>query len=370
MNTKPKLLIVDDKPENLKALEVVLADLDVELIKATNGNDALKETLYHDFTLALLDIQMPDMDGFELATILREEEKTSRLPFIFISAIYTDSLNIFKGYEKGAFSFITKPFQPEILINKVRLFIEKLQQESELSKLNKDLERKNEELKAINKELESFSYTVSHDLRAPLRTMKLYSGMLETDYADKLGEGGTKLLGKIQKNATKMGQLIDDLLSLAQLQKEQVNKSDVNMQELVESIAKEIEDTAPHHADITINNLEPAVGDKALLRQVWINLISNAIKYSRNNETPQIEIGSMPGRLTTYYIKDNGVGFDMEYAANLFGVFQRLHSSSEFEGTGVGLAIVKRIIAKHGGNIWVESEVDKGAAFYFNLPKN
>src|ERR1700741_3739465 len=128
MNTKPKILVVDDRVENLVAIEVVLRDLDVELIKATSGNQALKETLYHDFALALLDIQMPDMDGYELASILRDEITTAQLPFIFISAVYTDNMNIFKGYEKGAFSFITKPFQPEILINKVKFFIEKHQQ--------------------------------------------------------------------------------------------------------------------------------------------------------------------------------------------------------------------------------------------------
>jgi len=156
MNAKPKILIVDDKPENLVALEVVLRDMEIELIKATSGNQALKETLHHDFALALLDIQMPEMDGYELAGILREEEKTAHLPFIFISAVYTDNLNVFKGYEKGAFSFITKPFQPEILINKVKFFIEKHQQEVSLYKLNKDLEQKNQDLINLYKELEAF----------------------------------------------------------------------------------------------------------------------------------------------------------------------------------------------------------------------
>src|ERR1017187_3912683 len=143
MNRKPKILIVDDKPENLFALRKVLKDLDIELIEATSGNDALKATLVHDFALALLDIQMPEMDGYELAGILREEEKTAHLPFIFISAVYTDNLNVFKGYEKGAFSFITKPFQPEILINKVKFFMKIHQQELALSRLNEDLKNTN-----------------------------------------------------------------------------------------------------------------------------------------------------------------------------------------------------------------------------------
>jgi signal transduction histidine kinase len=368
MNTRPKLLIVDDKPQNLKALEVVLANLDVDIVKATNGNDALKATLHHDFTLALLDIQMPDMDGFELATILREEEKTSRLPFIFISAIYTDTVNVFKGYEKGAFSFITKPFQPAILINKVQFFIEKHQQEVELLKLNKDLAKKNDELEVMNKELESFSYTVSHDLRAPVRAMKLYSGMLETNYNEVLGDDGNKLLGKIQKNASKMGQLINDLLSLSQIEKEKMFKSKVDMKELIESVMRDMDEISHHNAQIIIGDLECINGDSSLLRQIWVNLLSNAIKYSRNRQNPVIEIGCRQENGVTYYVKDNGVGFDMNYASKLFGVFQRLHNSEDFEGTGIGLAIVKRIVEKHGGDVAIESELDKGTTFYFNIP--
>jgi len=367
-NNRPKLLIVDDKPENLRALEVVLADLDVDIVKATSGNDALKATIHHDFTLALLDIQMPDMDGFELAAILREEEKTSKLPFIFISAIYTDNVNIFKGYEKGAFSFITKPFQPAILLNKVKFFIEKYQQEIELLRLNNDLERKNEELHAINRELESFSYTVSHDLRAPVRAMKLYSGMLENRFAPELGNEGIGLVNKIQKNATKMGQLINDLLSLSQIEREQMFTCQVNMRELVEGVAKEMQETIRHKAQIKICELENVYGDAALLRQIWVNLLSNAVKYSQHREMPEIEIGCTSDNGVTFYIRDNGVGFDMNYASKLFGVFQRLHTSSEFEGTGIGLAIVKRIVEKHGGEVAIESELDKGTTFYFSIP--
>ncbi len=368
MNAKPKILIVDDKPENLKALEVVLKDLNVDLIRATNGNDALKATLHHDFSLALLDIQMPEMDGFELASILREEEKTSRLPFIFISAIYTDNLNIFKGYEKGAFSFITKPFQPAILVNKVKFFIEKHLQELQLIELNEVLKNKNSQLVAMNNELESFSYSVSHDLRAPLRIMNAYSSMLETNYTEVLDDNGKKLIGNIQRNASKMTQLIDDLLSFSQLEKEQVNKSQINMKTLVENVTKEVEENTHHKANVNIQSLPEAYGDPSLVKQVWINLLSNAVKYSRKRENPVVTIGSMQEQdEIVYFIKDNGVGFNMEYASKLFGVFQRLHSSSDFEGTGIGLAIVQRVVTKHDGRVWFESEPDKGTTFYFTL---
>jgi two-component system sensor histidine kinase/response regulator len=367
---KPKLLIVDDKPENLLTLEVVLKELDVEIIRAMSGNEALKATLHHDFVLALLDIQMPEMDGYELASILREEEKTSRLPFIFISAVYTSNLNVFKGYEQGAFSFITKPFQPEILINKVKFFIEKHEQEAALFELNKTLATKNEELETSNKELESFSYTVSHDLRAPLRALDAYSKILGEEYAGILDDEGKKLLGSIQSNAKKMGLLVDSLLAFSKLGKQEMQKSRVNMNELVESVLKDVSFSIPHKASIKKGKLLPASADLFLLHQVWVNLISNALKYSSKKEKPEVEIGSsISGNEITYYVKDNGAGFNMKYANKLFGVFQRLHSANEFEGTGIGLAIVHRIITRHGGNIWAEAEIDKGATISFTLPE-
>jgi len=369
MDAKPKILIVDDRPENLVALETVLRDTDVELVKATSGNEALKATLYHDFALALLDIQMPEMDGYELAGILREDEKTSHLPFIFISAVYTDNLNVFKGYEKGAFSFITKPFQPEILINKVKFFVEKHQQEIALVQLNKNLAKKNEELEYSNKELESFSYSVSHDLRAPLRALHGYSKILEEDYGEVLDDEGKRLLDNIQANARKMGTLVDDLLSFSRLGKKEIQKSPTNMNELIESALKEINNASPHNASIKVDALLTASADRFLLHQVWINLISNAVKYSGKKEKPEVEIGSFKSENeVVFYIKDNGVGFNMDYVNKLFGVFQRLHSSVEFEGTGIGLANVQRIILKHGGRVWAEGKVDEGASFYFALP--
>lgn len=371
MNRRPKILIVDDKPENLVALEVVLREMNVEIIKANSGNEALKETLSHDFALALLDIQMPEMDGYELASILRDDEKTSHLPFIFISAVYTDNLNVFKGYEQGAFSFITKPFQPEILLNKVKYFIEKHQQEMELFQLYKNLEKKNEELEYSNKELESFSYSVSHDLRTPLRALDGYCKILQEDYAQISDAERERIIGKIRYNAKKMGTLVDDLIAFSRLGKKEIKKSKINMNEMVEMVLSELNDSLSHKAAIKLENLLPANADKSLLQQVWINLISNAVKYSSKKEKPEVKIGSVESENEVkYYIKDNGAGFNMEYVSKLFGVFQRLHSENEFQGTGIGLAIVHRIIEKHGGKIWAEGKENEGATFYFTLPNN
>lgn len=371
MNSKPKILLVDDRPENLRALEVVLKDLDIELVKTTSGNDALKATLHHDFALALLDIQMPGMDGYELAGILREEEKTAHVPFIFISAVYTDNLNVFKGYEKGAFSFITKPFQSEILINKVKFFIEKHQQEIALYKLNEDLQKKNAEMELINKELESFTYSVSHDLRSPLRAMNGYAEILKEDYGNILDEEAKRLLGNISLNAQKMATLIDSLLDFSRLGRKEIVKQTIDMNALVRDV---INDIQLHPADNSklqwiIADLPRSKGDPELFKQVLINLLSNAIKYSGKQEKPVIEVGGYTEETkNVFYIKDNGVGFDMTYYNKLFGVFQRLHKVDEFEGTGIGLAIVQRIISKSGGEVWAEGEVGNGATFYFSLP--
>ncbi len=369
MLNKPKILIVDDKPENLLVLEAVLKDLDVELIKAENGDEALKAILHHDFALALLDIQMPGMDGFELADILRNFKKTANLPFIFISAVYTDNPNVFKGYEKGAFSFITKPFQPEILINKVKLFVEKHQQEIALYELNLDLQKKNLELININKELESFSYSVSHDLRTPLRAINGFAHILHEDHEPNLDQDAKRLLSMIEENAIKMGVLIDDLLEFSKLGRKALAKSTVDMTELTEQAVAKLNQANGHKANVIINPLLPVNADSSLIKQVLLNLLSNAIKYSSKSDKPVIEISSYSDEGNIVYkIKDNGVGFDEDYAHKLFGVFQRLHSIDEFEGTGIGLALVKRIIHRHGGQVWAHSELNNGAEFYFALP--
>ncbi|RHX79264.1 sensor histidine kinase [Leptospira yasudae] len=370
MNSRPKILIVDDKPENLVALETVLKDLDVDLIKAFSGNDALKETLHHEFALALLDIQMPEMDGYELASILREESKTARLPFIFISAVYTDNFNVFKGYEKGAFSFITKPFQPEMLINKVKFFVDKHVQEIELHELNESLRKKNLELEYSNRELDAFCYSVSHDLKAPLRAISGYTNILKEDYREKLDGEGEKILDVVIDNSAKMSKLIDSLLLLSRLGKKDMRKTPIVMNDLLRIVLKDFQEEMKNEKlRIETSDLPPAMGDPELLKQVLINLISNAIKYSSKRTDPRVEIGSVPNENEcVYYVKDNGAGFNMQYASKLFGVFQRLHENEEFEGIGIGLAIVQRVILRHGGRVWAEGKTNEGAAFYFALP--
>ncbi len=243
--------------------------------------------------------------------------------------------------------------------------------EQEILNLNQKLRVQATNLSVANKELEAFSYSVSHDLRAPLRAINGFTNILLEDYAINLDEVGKRVCNIIRENTQRMSQLIDDLLSFSRLSRTEMQTFPIDIADLVNSVFREL--TA--HLDqlrihLKIDTLPDAMGDPMLIHQVWTNLISNAIKFSAKREQPYIEIGSQSTETeVVYYIKDNGAGFDMQYAEKLFGVFQRLHSEQEFEGTGVGLAIVQRIIHRHGGRIWGEGNVDQGATFYFSLPK-
>ena len=248
---------------------------------------------------------------------------------------------------------------------------ERKRAEQAIRQLNADLENQAEQLQAANKELEAFSYSVSHDLRAPLRAIDGYTRILVEDYESVLDDEGKRVCGVISREARRMGQLIDDLLSFSRLGRKEMYSSKIEMRTMVVSVLNELlKDEERERIDIHIANLHVAMGDSSLIRQVWVNLLANAIKFTSKKERAVIEVG---GKTTKeeliYYVRDNGAGFEMEYANKLFGVFQRLHSESEFNGTGVGLAIVQRIIRRHDGRVWAEGEVENGATFYFALPR-
>jgi PAS domain S-box-containing protein len=242
--------------------------------------------------------------------------------------------------------------------------------EQEIKQLNADLENNVAKLELTNKELESFSYSVSHDLRAPLRSINGYAKIIQEEYEAQFDTELKRLFGIIQSNARKMGMLIDDLLAFSKLGRQEVVKKPINTTDMVKQVLLEMESNISSQVQIKVGDLVPAKGDYPLLYQAFVNLISNAIKYSSKTPSPCIEImSSENAHETIYCVKDNGTGFDEKYAHKLFGVFQRLHTSEQFEGTGVGLAIVQRIIFKHGGRVWAEGQVGKGATFYFSLPK-
>jgi signal transduction histidine kinase len=229
------------------------------------------------------------------------------------------------------------------------------------------------ELELAVKELDSFSYSVSHDLRAPLRAINGFARVMIDDYLSQLDQEAQAVLTEIISNSERMGELIDNLLSFSRVGKQNVSLVNLNITDLVNSVIMELKQEFPtRNIAIEIKPLANAKADRSMLKQVFVNLISNAFKYTGKNTEAIIEIGSCPDEndYCTYYVKDNGVGFDMQYYDNLFKVFQRLHSSSEFEGTGVGLAIIQRIISKHNGKVWAEGKVNGGACFYFSLPLN
>nr|WP_317041209.1 ATP-binding protein [Mariniphaga anaerophila] len=240
----------------------------------------------------------------------------------------------------------------------------------DLSNITVELKKERKKLEFSNKELEAFAYSVSHDLRAPLRAINGYSNFLLEDYAKLLDDEGKRFINTIRENATKMDQLISDMLNLSRVSRASLNLSEVNMASIVKSIYNETaNEKEKKQFEFCLNEIPDAVCDYSLIKQVWQNLISNALKYSSKSAEKKIEIGAeKSNNEVIYYIKDKGAGFDSKYENKLFGVFQRLHKSSEFKGTGVGLAIVQRIVVRHEGRIWAESEVDKGAVFFFSLP--
>lgn len=246
--------------------------------------------------------------------------------------------------------------------------------QDDIRKLNDELEQKvierTAQLESLNKEIESFSYSVSHDLRAPIRAINGYTRILVEDYFDKLDSEAMKILQSIINNSKKMGELIDDLLAFSKLGRKQVTVSEIYMADLLNLVREELlfedDENIP---EFKIGILPNAIGDKSLIKQVLINLISNAVKYSKHKIKTSVEIGAYnKDNLVVYYVKDSGAGFDMQYYDKLFGVFQRLHSQEEFEGTGIGLAIVQKIVHRHNGNVWAESKLNEGSCFYFSLP--
>jgi two-component system sensor histidine kinase/response regulator len=377
------ILLVDDQPANLVALEAMLQGLGQNLIKAESGREALKWLLTHDFAVILLDVKMPEMDGFETAGLIRQREKSRHTPILFLTAADNSQTQAVRGYAVGAVDYLVKPVVPEIVRSKVAVFVE-LAKKNELLRRQADLLARSEQaalelaaaraelvqdLEHKNRELESFSYAVSHDLRAPLRRIDSFSRAVLESHGQRLDEAGQRFLSRIREASQQMAQLIDDVLYLSRVTRAELREQEVDLSSLVEIILSRLREAEP--ARTVHVKIRPALvvnGDGQLLRIALENLLENAWKFTSQQPDACIEFGMIHiASEPTYFVRDNGAGFDMTYVDRLFGPFQRLHGQTEFPGTGIGLATVQRIIHRHGGRVWAEGLVGQGATFYFTL---
>ena len=375
-----KILLVDDNPANLLALESILADLGQELVKAHSGRQALRYLLNQDVAVILLDVNMPGMNGFETAELIRRRKRSEHVPIIFVSAIDQTQNHALKGYSLGAVDYLPTPATPEVLRSKVAVFIELFKktqevgrQEQALRALNAQLEQRvaerTAELQRSNEELQQFAYVVSHDLQEPLRVVANYVQQLAERYQDKLEAEANELISYALDGAKRMQQLIVDLLAYSRIETtgQEFAPTDCEgvLQRVLSDLRVAIEESG---AAVTHDPLPQVMADNVQLGQVLQNLLSNAIKF-RSQEPPRIHVSArQEGQQWVFSVRDNGIGINPRYAERIFGIFERLHPRAEYPGTGIGLAICKKIVERHGGQIWVESEPGKGAAFFFTLP--
>ena len=365
--TDGRLLIVDDEVAQMRALCDTLALEGYTTRGFSSAREALAAVKPGEFDLLLTDLMMPEMDGIALSNAVRERDPA--IAVILMTGHGTIDTAV-RAMKEGALDYILKPFKLNVILPVIgrALGVQRLRRE--VAELQERERLRSEELAAAYRDLESFSYSISHDLRAPLRTIDGFAKMLEEDFAEALGEEGRRRLDIIRGGSQKMDRLIIGLLEFSQVGRRPLDLSLIDMTLMAHSAAAEVMALySGPPPGIDIGDLPPAAADGTVIRQVWCNLIGNALKYSAKRPEPRIKVsGRIEGREAIYQVEDNGAGFDMAYADKLFGVFQRLHKAQDFAGTGVGLAIVHRIVTRHGGRIWAHGERDVGARFHFALP--
>jgi signal transduction histidine kinase len=415
MKTGMKVLIVDDELINLKLLRAVLEGDNIEVVEAQDGTEALNMLGHHPVDAIISDILMPRMDGYRLCQEVRKSERWRNLPFIFYSATYTSENDEKLCYDLGGDRYLRKPSpaplllatlteltateerrwpirtllsEPEVTKEYSERLVCKLEQknqelalrteqlekaQAELEQANRDLDRRVQqrtaELELANQELESFSYTVSHDLRSPLNHITGYIDLVLRGSAGQLDEANLKNLETVRTAARRMADLISALLDLSRLARAEVHFRTVDLSALATEVIGELQFSEPKRTvEVDIAPGLKGDGDPRLLRIVLTNLLGNAWKYSRKQPDARIQMGRIVrAEGDVFFVRDNGAGFDMAYVNRLFQPFQRLHGVYEFEGNGIGLATVRRILTRHNGKIWAESFDRKGATFYFTL---
>jgi hypothetical protein len=402
-----KILIVDDREDNLMSIESILENEAYHIVKANSGKAALKILLHqHDFTLILMDVQMPDMNGFETASLIYQREKLNHIPIIFITAHNYNDEHVFEGYKVGAIDYIYKPINPELLRFKVGVFAEMYQknhqlilQERKLKEMNAKLEREIEErriseekvkqlnyqllennknLKLTIEELDRFAYVASHDLQEPLRKILVFSDKLLTHQNNDISDEMRRYMDKIVRSSQRMQKLINDLLDFSRKECALPQFEEIDLNDLMAEVLSDMEvEIEKREAVIRMEELPVLWANPSQMRQLFQNLISNGIKFQRKGIKPVVSIYcdhtkmSLLDDLKTQcciVIEDNGIGFDEKYAEEIFVVFKRLHSYHEFEGSGVGLSICKKIVDAHNGRISAIGKPGEGARFFLELP--
>lgn len=376
---KVSILMVDDSPDKLLAMESVLAVLGPNLVKVHSGEEALRILLKQDFALILLDVNMPGMDGFETAQMIRKRRSLEHIPIIFVTALSTTDAEVFKGYQFGAVDYILTPIVPEILRTKVGVFIDLWRQRRELQakaealrSVNEDLAERAQQLSQANKELESFCYTIAHDLRAPLRAMEGLTALLLDDCGQKLDQDAREYGERIRASAARMDQMIQELLAYSRLTLMALQSQPVRLSRVIKDGLSQLAwDLEQRKAQVNFQKSNyHVVGNYAILVQVIVNLVSNAVKFVDTDKSPVVSIyDEERDGYVRVWVEDNGIGIAPEHQDRIFRIFERLHGREMYVGTGIGLAIVEKAISRMNGRVGLESEPGKGSRFWFELPR-
>jgi len=391
MITKSKILVVDDNQNDLLAYREVLGSEDIEIVTVNSGDDALRKLMIHEFSLIIMDVQMPGLNGFETVKIIKGREKSKNIPVIFITGEFKQDDFKKYGFEIGGFDYIIKPVDSLTLENKVKAFINLFNQKKEIENANLELKNANqalneeiaqrkkiefelkdvmEALKNSNLELEQFAYVASHDLQEPLRMVASFLQLLSGKYSKKLDSNANEYIGFAVEGSIRMQKMIQDLLEYSRIQTQSKKLIEINTAEALSQAICNLQTKIEETGTIIFNDHLPEInGDESQLVRLFQNLIGNAIKFCREKK-PEIIISAQEQDMDWLFsIKDNGIGIEPEYQDKVFQIFQRLHSRGEYAGTGIGLAICKRIVERHNGKIWFESKPGEGTTFFFTIRK-